>query len=460
MQTPVTDRLAKPPSTDDTRASTLVSARFLLGAVSFVASLIFLLAGPTVWGGVTALALLVVVSVCVSGFELLHPLTWFPLGLFLYSVSHPIMVMVDDIAPLTKLDESLALAWLAMVSFVVGTLLIKVKNRDFASPKLDFISTIVRPIYVVSLIGAAVYLAFILQSGATSKAAIGGVGGLSARLVISFIIWTSAYALLLTTAIWEKRRLPKILLVFTLGFSFFSILIIGERDILLRIIILTGVIIHVYHRRIRKRLIVILALPAVYSVSLLNNFKALFIRQEGRQVEKTLVQEIFGGEFSAAGRNLQTILMNEAHFDRFNGETLWWGIKGILGHQGAVSWFNSTFFPELYEYGGGHGFSLIADGYINFGVIGVVLWFVALGLYTKFLYKRAHTHSVWLIIYALTIPLCFYVLRADMGTILVQSSKHIALPLLIIFGIRYVLDRAMPQRRHLRRLGRESQATS
>jgi oligosaccharide repeat unit polymerase len=166
-----------------------------------------------------------------------------------------------------------------------------------------------------------------------------------------------------------------------------------------------------------------------------------------------IIIAIANTEFASASYNLQVLLTNSNQWEFFWGETLFWDLKraiipSIIDRNliNPTIWFNQTFFPNIYISGGGVGFSLVAEGYMNFGIVGVVIWFVILGIFVNYLYKRGAKSAIWLIIYILSMPILVFSTRADFSTILTQSIKQIALPILFLYLLQMFMEIAMKKR--------------
>lgn len=237
------------------------------------------------------------------------------------------------------------------------------------------------------------------------------------------------------------KKVPKKLILITIIYTLGALMILGERDYLLRVFLGAVFLYHVLVKPISKKMIVAIASLVLLSIPLLGNMKnAAFGEREITQ-ESSLIGEILGGEFITASRNLQNLIAHEnLLWTRFNGETFLWDAKMIL-FQGMSpgAWYNQVFFPHLLNVGGGNGFTLVGEGYMNFGAIGVILLFSLLALFLKYLYKKTETSLVWLVIYISSIPIVIYSVRADFGTVLTQFSKHIVIPIVVIFVVRQVI---------------------
>jgi oligosaccharide repeat unit polymerase len=152
---------------------------------------------------------------------------------------------------------------------------------------------------------------------------------------------------------------------------------------------------------------------------------------------------VAGGEFRTAAQNLHTVLQHD--LPRMGGETFLWDVQRVFSSsllgtgsvQSTTDWFNDTFFPLQQS---GRGFSLIAEGYLNFGTLGVVGVFLLLGLTSGWLYRRRTSGVTWYAAYCMFIPLTMYVQRADMANLLSQSLKTILVPIMVLWAASQILS--------------------
>ena len=96
-------------------------------------------------------------------------------------------------------------------------------------------------------------------------------------------------------------------------------------------------------------------------------------------------------------------------------------------------WFTETFYPIFYAKGGGMGFTLVGQGYLDFGMPGVIGLFVVLGVFIGQLYRLSGKSTIAFIFYINLIPVVMYSIRQTISVILSQSIKHVMLPLIIMF---------------------------
>ncbi len=85
------------------------------------------------------------------------------------------------------------------------------------------------------------------------------------------------------------------------------------------------------------------------------------------------------------------------------------------------------------------GFTIIGEGYLNFGYIGVVLWAIMLGLLVKKLYFSSKRSLTWLVIYVISIPTFIYSSRADLSNITSPLIKQTIIPLAILYVVNKIM---------------------
>lgn len=420
-----------------------ISLKISILILSFFASLLLLVWGPDLLGGVLALLVLVGIAWWLNGMQLMHPLTWFPPIFFMYSVSMPVLVIFGEEQYVDGLNYTLFVEWVALATFILVMGYPKKYRKVYNIDVLSNIKMIILPIYIVSVFLSAVYLIYIYSNGLSSKYAISLDQSIFSRFHIFFSILVLIFLILFTYKLIVNKRIPKLLLLFTTAFSFLILIIAGERDILLRVVLGAIVLIHFFHRKIRKRYLITIGLLGIMSIPVLSNLKNFAFGERTIDNDKTFISDIFNGEFRSASRNLNTLINNQDGWSYFYGETIIWDLKiaTIFDAVSPGAWFNQTFYPNLVARGGGNGFSLVGEGYMNFGTLGVVLWFAMLGLLLKYLYKKAHVGLIWSIIYIALIPIVVYSIRGDFATILTHFTKHIAFPLILIYFIKLILEK-------------------
>ena len=152
----------------------------------------------------------------------------------------------------------------------------------------------------------------------------------------------------------------------------------------------------------------------------------------------TLLFDFLNGEFISASKNLQVLINNEFYTNAlFKGKTILNDFIRIFMKTNFThgKWYNDTFFPHVKTTG--YGFTIVGEGYINFGYLGVILVFIILALFIRVLYRNYYKNMYSFCIYIYTIPLYMYAIRADLANIFSPLIKHLLLSMLII----YIMER-------------------
>lgn len=438
--------------------------RIILG-LGMTASGLFVLFGKGPIAGVIGLGVLTATALTVSRLDLLHPYTWYCPLFLLYGVSTPILVWLDIKPDGGSVHETVLMEWLALCSFLLAAGFRK--RREPSSPKV--VPGMEKPAWIMLLAMFAVtgaYLAYIWRTGLTSKFEIMLSTSPLGRLNPAFSVLALAYGILLAASL-ARKRIPWRLVLAVIGWHLFSFLITGERGILLRVLWITFFLVHILYRRIPNRTLAAVAVCGVLVLPLMQELKNVFIRDTPLSLTAAnpLVGAL-GDEFLAGSENLQTVIENPPrHY--YWGATLWWDVKqaflpGFLFPSGTgpapTIRFNEEFFPEVVAQGGGRGFSLVAEGYMNFGAAGVILWFLLLGGFVGYLYRKSSNNVVWLTMYIVAMPLIVYVTRADLSNLFSQFGKHIALPVAVIYLARNFFTQGLHPTRPLPGMAHSSPA--
>ena len=178
-----------------------------------------------------------------------------------------------------------------------------------------------------------------------------------------------------------------------------------------------------------------------------NTLKMYFIHGTIERHYDTFVIGLLYGEFKAATRNLALVLQDiPNHINYFYGEMFLHDIvrsilPGFLLDRSYVTstvWFNERYFLRFFESGGGAGFSLVGAGYINFGIIGVVLLFWLIGYVSNVFYSKARTSGVSLVVYASWMSIICSTVRYDVAGPVSQLLKHVLLVVMILYAIHRI----------------------
>lgn len=391
-------------------------------------------------------------------FDLLHPYTWYCSLFFLYSVSTPVLIWLGLKEDIGFLQETVFLEWLAMATFVlvVGPNVRSISPCSGPLPNLKITAWV---LLLLSLAVSALYLGHIWRNQLTSKYEIALSDSILARLDPAFSVFALVFTVLLVIS-FQERKFPWILLVVGLAWNMLAFLLSGERDLVFRLLWISVFCAHALYRPIPRWLLVIIAACVITLVPILSDLKNVLLREDKAVVglEIPIGLRVLSDEFITGSENLQRYLVKAGSGPFYFGETLLWDLKKVVlpgflfpGNIDPTKYFNELVFPEVVERGGGVGFTFVGEGYMNFAGWGVVVWFVLLGLFVRYLYIKGSQDVMWFVIYVVSMPLIAYVIRADFANLMSQFSKHIILPMILLFIGREILDGALRKSRKMNR---------
>lgn len=412
----------------------------------YLLSFVFLCYGHEVWGGVIALGILTFIGLGISKLNILHPFTWFIPLFFLYSVSMPVLVGVGEWEYVEGIKQTLIIEWVALITLMVVFLKEDKKKVIYDPRPLYNLKVIIIPLYFITLGLTMVHLMYVYSNGLSDKYAISLDQSIFNKLGSFFTIYILCFILLLAYNLIIKKKIPKFLILFTFCYALMALLILGERDIILRVVLSSILLLHVFHKPLTRKAILLLGVGILAIIPMLSNLKNFaFGGVRTTYEDASFLVTLFGSEFISASRNLNKLIMNQDMWSYFYGKTILWDInKATFGSGDSPGvWFNKVFYPNLIARGGGNGFTVVGEGYMNFGVFGVILVFVFIGFLLKYLYKKALQNVLWLVIYVTSIPIFIYVIRADLATLLTQISKHIIFPILIVYVVKRILEKPL-----------------
>lgn len=362
--------------------------------------------------------------------DLLHPYTWFSTFFCLYSIGLPVLTYEGTPhlrANYSKELMEIQLLALFIILFSVSPKKIDYKIKNNKYHNLGVFNKILYVGIVLILIGGAYFLS---RSGLGGKANIYSSGSKLLLAVFKVpLILTMLYTLLMICE-WQNSKIVSIRTIVITGISLFGITIYsGERDFVFRFILITALFLF-FVKKLKKRHMIALAPVAVAVLILSDKYKYFLSSGIVHASSESIISRLFAGEFEAASTNLQIVISQ--------GMTHSWGLERYLLDfasafttriQSVSSWFSDLFYAgRTVQY----GFSIIGEGYVTGGVIGVILISIILGCIIRFFYKRSCNDIYWFAAYLYFITVVIYSIRMDIGTILSAIVKQIGLVLIIV----------------------------
>lgn len=372
------------------------------------------------------------ICVIVSDFDLMHPYTWFSAFFCLYSIGLPVLTCDGNThlrAIYTKELIEIQLLAMFVILLVIGPKKIEYKILDKKNNTLNLglFNKILYIGLVMTLLGVAVYLS---KSGLGGKASIYENG--SSLLLILFrlpLFLTMLYSLLMICD-WEKNEHVSLKTIIITGIPLFGItLFSGERDFVFRFLIIT-VIFLFYIGKLKRFHIFLLAPIGIAILILSDKYKYFLSSGLIHDSSESMISKLFAGEFEAASTNLQIVISQKmSHSLGLERYILDIASAFTTKIQSASSWFSDLFYAgRTVQY----GFSIIGEGYVIGGVVGVIFISVIIGALIRFFYKRACKSVYWYATYLYFITVTIYAIRMDLGTILSAIVKQIGLVLFVV----------------------------
>jgi oligosaccharide repeat unit polymerase len=314
---------------------------------------------------------------------------------------------------------------------------------------------VVTALFLLCLVLSAAYYLHIYTAGYATKRAIALGRSPFLRLEHAVLLMATLYAILLGGS-FLRGRIPWILMFVAAGWNAVGLALAGERDFFLRILWVTFFIFHACYRRIPVPILAGLLVSGLLLIAVGGELKSALISRESidlSNVFRNPYSSFIPDEFLTASENLQTIL-NETHrWSYCRGESLLWDLaraftpSSVYQHTPELQIrFNRIFWPEIVAEGGGRGFTLVGEGYMNLGAFGVMVWFLLMGLFVRGLYAVSRRGLPGLAVYVMSMPIAVYVIRSDFSALLTQFTRHVFFPVLAVILIQKLLDRVAPRR--------------
>ena len=358
--------------------------------------------------------------------DVLNPISWFPIFMFLYStffsLNNYFIWNVVTSVDLKILDTS----FIAFLSFVIPVFVVTFQKKYRFNWVFEQIKSTLKPThyigYLICVAVSIVYIFSALKSGASSKRELIEIAEGNYFLYIGSVAY---YLLSLFFLIYyskflgrEKYSLLNISFIFLLSVVAYGAS--GERDILFRLLLTGFIYIMLVQVDYKNRYLFFSSLTLVVMLPITQAMKSFLLGQF--ELSNSFNESIFSNEFYSAGRNLELIIT--ANTEPMLGLTYLYDLKRFLSfvfpdQASTVSWFNDVYRAN-YNLSGvsGWGFSLIAEAYLNFREVGVVFFFMLLGLVCSFFYSLASRGLFFLFWYMSSIPVIIYSQRADLAFML------------------------------------------
>lgn len=374
-----------------------------------------------------------------------HPISWFPPLLFIYSISYPLYLVLYEGGYSEKVNQVIPYCFIGLIAFVFSFNLFE-KRSGLVNANFQKDDNALRVIAYIFIIVCNILNLIVVYSGATTK-----------REYLTFVensglgpLFTSFFFLSLICALLLKNNIERVrgikfdnILVISFFTFLFSFAVSGERDLLFRFILLCGFVLLSYKYTYKVWKLIAGLSIFLFILPITQEMKAFFVSNEQKNIE---YQEgsFLNSEFASAGKNIYYLLernITNYGIDIFLNDFL--RFFNFLGfnNMSATAWFNEVIRTQYGDSGtSGWGFSLVGEGYVAYGALGVLGLFLFLGVITAFMYNNARKKIIFCL-YLLYIPTMIYVIRADFGNFLSLNFKVNLFIVFTLFMMILILSR-------------------
>ncbi len=419
----------------------------ILVAFCFSISIIMLFENPK--HHILSFWTMVIIIILVCRIDVIHPYFWFTSSFALYSTAYSITYVLDYhnsgyskenlLLPLIGLSVVLLILGVQKCSVSSGIQIEKTKNYNSLMAKDNKkITELILMILLVTLFLCTVIVfrtPFNHKNDLLSERNIFFLMGVYVSRYLTF--FSCLYMLLFINI--DSRKTKLLLLSSSILILLFS-LFTGERDVMFRFFLVLVMTLFVT-RKINKELIIMLIPIGILLMILSVYFKYYFVNGTIKSSfeGQSYLYNFLSTDFSSAGSNLQ-ILLNNTWTKSMHGFSLIvtdflspFFRSGIFFN--ADSWFNKMFYYGSYS----RAFTLVGEGYIIAGTIGVITIFTILGCGIKIMYKMASQNIYWTAVYIYSIPTIISTFRSTLSTASIALVRIVLLSIVVhIFLLRLI----------------------
>lgn len=403
-------------------------------------SLLYLSSENKIIMHILSLVFLASVAFAITKGDIMHPYAWFPAIFCLYSISYPVLFLLGYKEHLGYTKQLMILQWLALSSYlVVVSPVANTESLPESDSNIDFSVFI----FLLALICAVVSIYFKVY-GFSGKKEIYASGNLLILIAMRLPIYLAIFHLYAMTCRLCQRKGRYSYSSSWVAFAGVTLLAMfsGERDFMFRFVVITFFVLYDFKKIkgfkiifILSILLLLLPVSAVFKYFALRNEVSIGLSDVNL---RSLIVTFLASEFYAASHNIQTILSSSWDYSSFWGGSAifidffrpFWPIKFSLAR-----WFDELFYLNSST---GYGFTLVGQGYVAWGLWGVILVFGIVGIIIRILYNNHKKNIYFFMAYIYIIPLSMYSIRADLANIFSPFFRHFIVAIAVIVAIKLI----------------------
>lgn len=265
---------------------------------------------------------------------------------------------------------------------------------------------------------------------------------------------TSGLAMLYAWGTQRRKLWPSIVCAAVGLFIFLPSLLIGDRSPVFSLISSLLIAHHLFVHKISLPKIALLGLVFAFSMMIVGNLRSVATNIGWQNAVKILSlrdlrasMDPMNSEFGTAPLILIRITRDFREVGSWlAGRTLLDDVLNVV--PGSIwpnrpnppsVWFSSFYSPLYYSQGGAYGFSWLAEGYMNLGLMGVLILGLLLGIIFGSIDARSDRNYLVALIVTVMAPLAFTMSRNDLSALLKPGLVIQVVPVLICIGCGWML---------------------
>ena len=372
--------------------------------------------------------------------DIKNPLVLFTVFFILYQISYPIVSSHGiRVFEFVELNSNYYLySWLATISFYIFWGNASNVKYDFNKSTLNTNIFLLKTIYYFLVLVSILSSLYIIKNGFQSKYDLANSNNIILKIGDMSYTELIVFPLFILLSKNYKVTKKRILIIFNLMIMLFGMLTFGERSYVFNYVI----IIALYYFTLRKisvNKMAILGIAGILFVSFSSSLKMLFANNNYSNIQynDNIIINFLNSDFSAAGFNFN-FLLNNNDKNIFLGKTYIYDFLSPLDFvlpiekYSAPKWYTNEYWKKRRT---GLGFTIIGEGFINFGLVGIIFEMLIISRILKFFYLKSNNNYYYYIVYMGLLSLSLYACRQSLASIISPTVKYHILFAVIVYFI-------------------------
>jgi len=394
----------------------------------------------------------VITNIFLNKLDINNPNVWFTASFALYSTGYAILQANDYVYLHGYTKENILYPFIALIIFIVvmrqKEVIIKKNFRDERIAHKKVLEYCMFTLLIILLFtNLYIYITpFNHKNDLAGQNFIFSIAVYSSRVLCVF---SSLYLLKFS----GKDKKTSVLILSSLILITILSLLTGDRDAMLRYIVVLIVTLFIMEKISRKMIILMIPIGTVFLIGTVY-IKYYFVNGALKEdlANRDFIHNFLNSDFSAAGSNFQ-LLLNNSWTEGYFGFKLIFNdiIQGIVpfvskGNVGV--WFNDTFHYNSYS----RAFTLVGEGYVVGGIYGVIILFLLLSFIIRYLYKSSVKNAYWMSMYIYSIPTIILTFRSSLGVAFREMFRISLLSLGLLLLLYLIISKKTLNKNQIREI--------